>query len=74
MGLAITLNILTDGSGAAYGELIQSHNVVHDYLGTALLIGGFHPAAMPCEGCHLAGKSVTPEQAHLLIAPQETLW
>lgn len=28
---------------------------------------------MPCEGCHLAGKSVTPEQAHLLIAAQEKL-
>jgi predicted CXXCH cytochrome family protein len=35
--------------------------------------GGFHPAAMPCEGCHLAGKSVTPGQAHLLIASQERL-
>lgn len=34
---------------------------------------GFHPAAMPCEGCHLAGKAVTPEQAHLLIASQEKL-
>lgn len=41
VGLAITLNILTDGSGATYGELIQSHNVVHNYLGPALLIGGF---------------------------------
>ncbi len=28
---------------------------------------------MPCEGCHLAGKDVTPEQAHLLIASQEKL-
>lgn len=35
--------------------------------------GGFHPGDMPCEGCHLAGKSVTPEQAHLLIASQEKL-
>lgn len=34
---------------------------------------GFHPGAMPCEGCHLAGKDVTSEQAHLLIAPQEKL-
>lgn len=33
----------------------------------------FHPRAMPCEGCHLAGKSVNPEQAHLLIASQEKL-
>ncbi len=35
--------------------------------------GGFHPEAMPCEGCHLAGKDVTREQAHLLTSPQETL-
>jgi predicted CXXCH cytochrome family protein len=35
--------------------------------------GGFHPAGMPCEGCHLAGKVVKPEQAHLLVANQEKL-
>lgn len=40
-GLGITLNILTDGSGTSYGELIQSHSIVHAYLGPALLIGGF---------------------------------
>jgi predicted CXXCH cytochrome family protein len=34
---------------------------------------GFHPANMPCEACHLAGNSVRPEQAHLLIATQEKL-
>ena len=33
----------------------------------------FHPGAMPCEGCHLAGKPVKPEQAHLLHASQEKL-
>lgn len=41
MGLAVTLNILTDGSGTTYGELIQSHSIVHAYLSPALLIGGF---------------------------------
>lgn len=41
VGLAITLNILTDGSGTTYGELIQSHSIVQAYLGSALLIGGF---------------------------------
>ena len=35
--------------------------------------GGFHPAEMACETCHLAGKSVMPNQAHLLIASQEKL-
>jgi predicted CXXCH cytochrome family protein len=35
--------------------------------------GGFHPAVMPCEGCHLAGKAVKPEQAHMLVASQEKL-
>jgi predicted CXXCH cytochrome family protein len=35
--------------------------------------GGVHPANMPCEGCHLAGSPVKPEQAHLLIANQEKL-
>ncbi len=33
----------------------------------------FHPGNMPCDGCHLAGKAVAPEQAHLLIASQEKL-
>lgn len=35
--------------------------------------GAFHPAGMPCEGCHLAGRAVKPEQAHLLVASQEKL-
>ena len=35
--------------------------------------GNFHPVAMSCESCHLAGKAVTPEQAHLLLASQEKL-
>ena len=33
----------------------------------------FHPGEMVCESCHLAGKTVAPEQAHLLIASQEKL-
>lgn len=28
---------------------------------------------MACESCHLAGKAVKPEQAHLLVASQEKL-
>lgn len=32
-----------------------------------------HLAGQACEGCHLAGKTVTPEQAHLLLASQEKL-
>lgn len=35
--------------------------------------GGFHPAGMACGDCHLGGKEVKPEQAHLLIASQEKL-
>lgn len=35
--------------------------------------GGFHPSAMACEACHLAGKGVKPDQAHLLVASQEKL-
>ena len=35
--------------------------------------GNFHPVAMSCDSCHLAGKTVKPEQAHLLIASQEKL-
>lgn len=34
---------------------------------------GFHPVEMACETCHLAGKAVSPEQAHLLVASQEKL-
>lgn len=34
---------------------------------------GFHPVDMACETCHLAGKSVNPQQAHLLVASQEKL-
>lgn len=34
---------------------------------------GFHPAEMACEACHLGGKEVKPEQAHMLIASQEKL-
>ena len=34
---------------------------------------GFHPKNLPCETCHLAGKTVTREQAHLLIGSQEKL-
>lgn len=33
----------------------------------------FHPADMACEGCHLAGKSVKPDRAYLLISSQEKL-
>ena len=35
--------------------------------------GGFHQGAMACEACHLAGKAVTRDQAHLLVASQEKL-
>jgi predicted CXXCH cytochrome family protein len=35
--------------------------------------GGFHQGAMACEACHLAGKTVTRDQAHLLVASQENL-
>ena len=35
--------------------------------------GNFHPVAMSCESCHLTGKAVKPEQAHLLLASQEKL-
>lgn len=34
---------------------------------------GFHPVEMACETCHLAGKAVSPDQAHLLVASQERL-
>lgn len=34
---------------------------------------GSHPSAAACDSCHLAGKGVTPEQAHLLVASQEKL-
>ncbi len=34
---------------------------------------GVHPVEMACETCHLAGKLVSPEQAHLLVASQEKL-
>lgn len=34
---------------------------------------GFHQGAMACEACHLAGKAVTREKAHLLVASQEKL-
>lgn len=39
-GLWLTLTLLTDNSGTSYGELIQSSNFVHAYLGPMLLIGG----------------------------------
>lgn len=35
--------------------------------------GQFHQGAMACEACHLAGKTVTQEQSHLLLASQEKL-
>lgn len=35
--------------------------------------GGFHPGGIGCEACHLAGKAVKPDQAHLLLASQEKL-
>ena len=40
-GLAAMLYVLTDGSGASYGDLIKSHSVTQHHLGPALLIGGF---------------------------------
>lgn len=40
-GLAITLGVLTDDTGASYGALIQSHSLAQYRLGPVLLIGGF---------------------------------
>lgn len=34
---------------------------------------GIHPRQAACDTCHLGGKAVNPEQAHLLRAPQEKL-
>jgi hypothetical protein len=39
-GLGVVLFVLTDRTGASYGELIKSASITHENLGPALLIGG----------------------------------
>lgn len=39
-GLAVVLYVLTDTTGATYGELIRSRSIAQHQLGPALLIGG----------------------------------
>lgn len=59
-------------SSLIFGILLALVAASASWIATAQR-SGVHPAEMPCDGCHLAGNTVKPEQAHLLIASQEKL-
>jgi hypothetical protein len=45
-GLTVALFVATDGSGATYGELVQSHTITQRLLAPALLISGLFLLAL----------------------------